>query len=157
MKNALSISWKKQLIDGLYCKRSHYLEILHRCESHGIIHFESGVVMMSCRAVFMSTSEIPAGWHEYFLRGVDSYLQSICSWISPGPILSHCLLCLMDGTEAESPSSLMYCQLLDFCPLSVRCIDTVWADSESSIVQTANRAQLEAKLASLICVMYVVS
>lgn len=51
----------------------------------------------------------------------------------------------------------MYYQLLDFCPLSVGCIDTVWADSERSVVRAANGAQLEAKLASLIYVMYVAS
>lgn len=63
----------------------------------------------------------------------------------------------MNGTEAESSSGLMYYQLLDFCPLSVGCIDTVWADSERSVVRAANGAQLEAKLASLIYVMYVAS
>lgn len=62
----------------------------------------------------------------------------------------------MDETEAESCSSLMYYQLLDFCPLLVRCIHTVWLDSVSSIVQTVNTAQLEAKPPWMICVVYVV-
>ena len=63
----------------------------------------------------------------------------------------------MNETEAESSSSLMFYQLLDFCPLSVRCIDAVRADSERSAVRAAGGAQLEAKLASLIYVMYVAS
>ena len=60
----------------------------------------------------------------------------------------------MDKADAESSSGLMYYQLLDFCPLLVGCIDIVWVDRESSIVQTVNKAQLEAKLASLIYEMY---
>lgn len=64
----------------------------------------------------------------------------------PGPELSHWLLRVMDGAKAESSKGLIYYQLLDFCRVVVRYIDTVRADSESSIVQMINTSQLEAKL-----------
>lgn len=51
----------------------------------------------------------------------------------------------MDGAKAESSKCLIYYQLLDFCRVVVRHIDTVRADSESSIVQMINTSQPGAK------------
>lgn len=55
-------------------------------------------------------------------------------------------LCNKWGQSWKS-NHLIYYQLLDFCLVVVRYIDTVRADSESSIVPVINTSQLEAKLA----------
>lgn len=98
-------------------------------------------------------------WYEYLwshVSGGDSSISSksliLCyfySWICPVTLTALCDG--WDGNWITLQSNVL--PVTRFLP--IRCIDTVGADSRSSIVQTANSAPRRAKLAPLICVMYV--
>lgn len=85
---------------------------------------------------------------QHFIQVADTLLFLLLNVLLACPVT---LTALCDGSWITLQSNVL--SVTWFLP--VRCIDTVGADSRSSIVHAANSAPRRAKPAPLICVMYV--